>query len=103
MKCNEIYEAALSYIGVSPYTEESSEYEKRAPYIICAICYELLYADREYRQANGEARSDVWEGLSLPLTANFPLADRFSSAAAFCLASSLVAAENEKLSDELYM
>lgn len=103
MKCNEIYEAALSHIGVVPYSEGSEEYEKLAPYLLCAVCYEMSNTDKEYRIAKGEAQAKAWDGLSLPLSADFPLSPRFSSAAAFCLASSLVASTNDKLADEFYM
>ena len=103
MKCNEIYEAAMAHIGLAPYAEENEEYKVRAPYIICALCYEMAFADREYRRVCGKDDSKKWEGLELPLSADFPLSDRFSSSAAYCLASSLVAKENSKLSDELYM
>ena len=103
MKCNEIYEAAMAHIGVNPYSLGSEAYEARAPYLLCAICYELGKLDREYRLAHGEQTQKPWDGLSLSLSADFPLLPRFSSAAAYCLASSLVASERVNLSSELYM
>ncbi len=93
----------MAHIGENPYTVGSEKYESRAPYLICAICYELSNLDSEYRSAKGEAAATAWEGLSLPMSHDFPLSARFSSAAAFSLASSLVANENAELSKDLYI
>lgn len=103
MKCNEIYEAAMAHIGKIPYTIGTESYESRAPYLLCAICYELGKLDSRYREAMGEESAKAWDGLSLPLSSEFPLSARLSSAVTYCLASSLVANENAKLSDEFYM
>ena len=103
MKCNEVYEAAMAHIGIAPYVPENVDYDRRAPYILCAVCYELSHADIVYREAMGETKTERWEGLELPLSSDFPLSSRFCVPAAFCLASSLVANEDAKLSDELYM
>lgn len=102
MLCKEIYEAALSVIAEQLYLEDTSDYEERAPYLMCAIYHEMSAVDNRYRKAMGLDNTPIIEGVMLPLSAEFPLSDRLSAPAIFYLASSLIMDENSDMSDKLF-
>ena len=102
MICNDVYAHALSLICESPESELNDDYKERAQYLLASWCTELARMDKNYRLATGESSQLPFSCVILELEYEFPLSERFAPAAAYFLASMLVAEENGELSDKLY-
>lgn len=82
--------------------DENGDYAERAPYILSAMFSEAARIDKDYRAANGMDGQPDFSPTYAELDSDFPLSDRFASAAAFYLASLLIIDENDELSDAFY-
>ena len=102
MLCEQIYESALALLGESLKTNDNTDYEERAPYIIANFCSEAKEADKDWRNAQELGNQTDWDTLFISLDEIFPLSDCFASAAAFYLAAMLVTESNPDLYDKLY-
>ena len=102
MTCNEIYTAALKVIGEIDDAGRTEDYESRAPYIIAGFISDMRKLDNAYRKANGIDLADIEDIVYIDLENDFPLLERFCTAAEFYLASMLLIDENSELSDMLY-
>lgn len=102
MLCRDIYDSALRLLGESVNDGENDDYEERAPYLIASFCNEAANTDRAWRISREFDVQGEWNSICIPLTNDFPLSERFVSAAAFYVAAMLVIDYNESLSDKLY-
>ena len=110
MKAAKIYNCALKLLNepsgtgcaCSGCSDAGDDLAERAPYILAAAVDEMRDADDEYRRSHGlGARVDICD-IMLPPEAEFPLSPRFAHAAAYYLASMLIADENPELADTLF-
>ena len=99
MKNREIYESALRFLAESTAAGDNQDYEERASYLLAAFCTEMSELDRYLQGSSAQAPI---EAASLPLTAEFPLSSRLSSAASLYLAAMLILESDEERSDKLY-
>ena len=102
MKNKEIYEGALRLLAQSSDGADNSDYEERAPYLIASFCHEVFELDCIARKLLALPLSAALESVTLPLNEDFPLLERFASAAMKYLAAMLVIDEDSELSDKLY-
>lgn len=102
MLCEEIYESALALLGESMNRYDNSDYEERAPYLIAAFCSEAQERDKAWRNSLSLEAQSTWNTVFISLDQEFPLSERFASAAAFYVAAMLVVDSDEELSDKLY-
>ena len=102
MKNRDIYTNALSVLAQDSDTNENSDFEERAPYIIANFCREAFELDKLMRSALGFGASAEFKNVYLPLDSDFPLLDRFAAVGAKYLAAMLIIDENSELSDRLY-
>lgn len=103
MICKDIYDASLHVLGESRCdVGRGEDYEERAPYLIAAFCCEAGALDRHYRKASQTEEQKPFSPVSLSLSDEFPLSDRFFSPAVNYLASMLVVDELPELSDKLF-
>ena len=102
MKCTEIFKGALRLLNEKGATNENQDYAERAPYILSAMFSESAKIDKKYRTANNLSKQGNINPTYTELTNDFPLCDRFTSAAIFYLASLLIIDENDDLSDSFY-
>ena len=102
MKCNEIFKTALCLLNEKGAEDENGDYAERAPYIISSMISEAAGADKRFRAANGMEAQPPFSSVCTEMSEDFPLCDRFASAAAFYLASLLIIDFNEELSDTFY-
>ena len=102
MLCNEIYASALRLLGESVTEGENEDYKERAPYLIASFCGAAKSTDKAWRLSMALEPQQSWNCVCIPLENDFPLSDRFVSAASFYLAAMLVIDSDEALSDKLY-
>ena len=102
MKCKDIFKSALRLLNEKGAEDESGDFAERAPYILAAMFSEAARTDKNYRTAFGLGAQEGFSPTYAELNSIFPLCDRFSSAAAFYLASLLIVDENDELSDSFY-
>ena len=102
MKCFEVYKHALSLISESPESGLNDDYKERAQYLLASWCTELAGMDSEFRISSGKPQGLPFSNVIIELEYDFPLCERFAPAAAYFLASMLVAEENPDFSDKLY-
>lgn len=102
MKCKDILKKALRLLNEAAELEEDGDFAERAPYILSSMFSETAKLDRDYRTANGGGAQLPFSPIYTELDKDFPLCDRFASAATFYLASMLIVDENEALSDTFY-
>ena len=103
MVCKDIYNGALYTLGDGCISDtRAKEYEERAPYLIAAFCCEASSLDVHYRQALGLVEQKEFTPVSIALSDEFPLSDRFFAPAVNYLASMLISDENGDLSDKLF-
>lgn len=100
MTCNNIYYLAVRLLGEEPDASDTEDLRRRSAALIGAICTSLAASDGKYRAGSGLAVCE-WDGGELSLEDEFPLVSRYSTGAAYLLASALVLDENRGLSDEL--
>ncbi len=101
MKNQSIYDAALRLLAESTVAGENADYEERAPFLLAAFCTETAHLDSRYRHA-ADSEVVLREAVCLPLEEEFPLSDRFTTAAALYLAAMLILDSDEERSDKLY-
>lgn len=104
MKCQDIYKAALRLIGENGREDRTADYLERTPYILANAVSDLKTLDGYYRKAHSLPERTEVPGteVCLPLSEDFPLADRFMGAVSAYLASILLVDENTSLSDKFY-
>lgn len=102
MKCKDIFKSALSLLNENGAADEDGDFAERAPYILSAMFSEAARLDKNYRASHGIDAQPEFNPTYTDLVSDFPLCDRFVSAAAFYLASMLVVDENDELSDRFY-
>lgn len=99
---NEIYRAALQLLSETDEMASTSDYEERFPYILALFCGEAEELDEKYRLSHYLPRAVYRMRLKAEMTENFPLSDRFASAAVYYCAAMLVSDENPEFSDKLF-
>ena len=97
MICREIAMGASRLLG-NTY-DEPLDFETRSSFILAAMASETAYLDKQFREANGLDPQPEFDYSFINLDLDFPLSDRFISAAKFYLASLLIIDTNEELSD----
>ncbi len=102
MKNREIYEFALHLLAYHQVSDESSDFEERAPYLLAACCTESKEMDRALRKSLGQITSSSIVGVYMDLEDTFPLLQSFAVLSGFYLAAMLIVDENSELSDKLY-
>ena len=103
MKCQEIYDLALTLINENANDSDTQDLEARAPMLIWATCVELADLNFWYcSQFYGYAieRGTPIEKIS-SLDDEFPLHSRFVSVVAYALGKLLMNEENVTLSNKL--
>ena len=102
MKNRDIYETAIHLIAEPMEEERIEDYAIRAPYLLGGFLYENSSLDASYRQFCGLEPHGFIGAVYADLDDDFPLAERFSTAAGYYLAAMLVIDENGELSDRLF-
>ena len=102
MKCKEILKKALRLLNECGESDENGDFAERSTYILSTMFSEAARLDKNYRAANGGGTQPPFSPIYTELDKEFPLCDRFASAATFYLASILIIDENEELSDSFY-
>ncbi len=102
MRTAEIFDAAKRLISASACDTREDDYEERAPYVAAAICSEAGALDRAYRRSEGLPPQRASRGAFIPLERDFPLCDRFASAAACYMGAMLVLDEDSDLYEKLF-
>ena len=98
----EIYTLALHLLAQHQISEDTADFEERAPYLLAACCIEAQALDTALRKSLGQSVSYGFTGVCLDLEAPFPLHQSFASLAGFYLAAMLIVDEDGELSDKLY-
>jgi hypothetical protein len=102
MKCKEILKSALRLLNECGESDEDGDFAERSTYILSTMFSEAARLDKNYRASNGSGSQPPFSPIFTELDKDFPLCDRFASAAAFYLASMLIVDENDELSDTFY-
>ncbi len=104
MKCIDVYNHALSLISECPLSTSTlhEDYRERTQFLIASWCNEFQKADKNYRKSVGEGPGTIFSPILMLLEESFPLSERFAPAAAYFIASMLIAEENPEFSDKLY-
>ena len=102
MQNQEIYDAALRFLGEDPGADENADYEERAPYLLAAFCSEASPLDARLRESGGQNTAPSYSAVFLPLENDFPLLSSLGTAAALYLAAMLILESDEDRSDKLY-
>ena len=102
MTCSEILKSALRLLNEKGDEGDHEDYAERTPYILASMFSEASSADKNFRAANGGSKQPSFSHTYADLDGDFPLSDRFASAAVFYLASMLIIDENDELSDSFY-
>ena len=101
MKNRDIYDIALSLIAEPGDALRIEDYAARAPYILGDFLYENKTFDDRYREFMELDVRQTEIAIPVELDSEFPLSERFVSAAAHYLAAMLVCDSNSELSDKL--
>ena len=101
MKNRDIYSVALCLLAEPDETLRLEDYASRAPSLLGGFYYDNEAFDRKYREFSG--LGERTEALSMPpsIDGEFPLCQRFLTAASSYLASMLVCDSDSELSDRL--
>ena len=102
MKCSEIFKSALRLLNERGAEAENEDYAERAPYILASMFSAAAATDKNYRASNDLNEQGAFSSTHVELFEEFPLSERFASAAVFYLASLLIIDDNEELSDTFY-
>ena len=102
MTNREIYEAALHLLAQPAESGENEDFEERAPFLIAAFCNEVSEVAGWMRGMMGLSDGTSFDRVCLDMDEEFPLPDRFATAAALYVAAMLVLDEDASLSDRLY-
>lgn len=97
MTCYDIYLASLAYLGEAEDTPATSDYKKRAPFLLTGIFSELS----PIHKALGGDEISAAELASVSLDSDFLLDGRLIVAASMRLACLLIFDESPELSAEL--
>ena len=98
----DIYKAALTLIAQGIESNDISDYDERAPYLIASFCNTSKKIDADIRRAKNYESQGKFSPVCLPLEDEFPLCDDLVSAASLYVAAMLVIDEDEALSDSIY-
>lgn len=101
MKNREIYDTALCLLAEPEDDLRLEDYAARAPYILGEFFYENSSLDGKYREFTGQSARQTALSVPAELDSDFPLSERFVSAAANYLAAMLVCDSDSELSDKL--
>lgn len=101
MKNRDIYSVALCLLAEPEEAMRLEDYASRAPYLLGGFFFENDALDRKYREF--AELGERTEALLMPpsLDGEFPLCQRFVTAASSYLASMLVCDSDSELSDRL--
>ena len=102
MTNREIYTSALCILAESTSEGDNEDYEERAPYLIAAFLTEASDADTALRKALDEPIAAHFNAVFASLDNEFPLLDRFSTAAAMYVAAMLTIDDFPDVSDRIY-
>ncbi len=102
MTNRDIYISSLAILAESMVEGDNDDYEERAPYLLAAFCTEARDTDICLRRALDEPEEKDFNAVFIPLENDFPLLERFSSAAALYLAAMLIIDDFPEMSDRLY-
>lgn len=102
MKNREIYRLALRLLAQQPESEETEDWEERAPYFIASFCCEASEVDRYLRQSLNMSGTVDFTRVWIDLDESFPLSDRLAPLGGLYLAAMLILDEDNELSDRLY-
>jgi hypothetical protein len=102
MKNKDIYTSAINLLAQNADENINEDYEERAPYLIASFCNEISEMDSAVRKALGIEKGSCFDRVWIDLEEDFPMLDRFVSAAIKYLAAMLVIDEDGDLSDKLY-
>ncbi len=78
------------------------EMQERFPYALAAACTVLAELDAEYRKWKGEQEQGEISGIYIPLSADFPLSERFVNPTSLYISSLLLIGINEDVSDKFF-
>ena len=99
MKQQDIFDLAAAYLSEDPAALDTADLRRRAPGILAAVVMELEILDRELSKDPHKCYPPY--GVLCDLTAEFPLHERLSAAAALRVAAHLILDENPTLSARL--
>ena len=102
MTNTEIYNSALSLLGISANSSDTTDLASRAPYLIASFCCSAKKADEQLRKGQGLPQQSAFNCICLDLYSDFPLCDSLSACASLYLAAMLMIDEDPELSDSLY-
>ena len=101
MTNRDVYKAALGLASERQASDQNTDYEERACFLLPVVCARCARLDSFWRAANDEEPHSLPESCAWSLDADFPLSAPFASPASVLLASLLVLEENPTLSDAL--
>jgi hypothetical protein len=78
------------------------DYTDRAPYIFAALVSEASRLDQLYRKAHGLPDQPPYDPMEISLSSEFPLCDRFASAAVNYTAAMLILDDDVSLYEKLF-
>lgn len=102
MTNREIYQFALHILAQHQISEDTADFEERAPYLLAACCTESKELDTALRKSLGQVVVSTITGVYMDLDDTFPLLQSFAILSGFYLAAMLILDENSELSDKLY-
>lgn len=102
MKNRDIYDLSLALLSDSGDRLENGDYEERAGYLLAAFASEAEIVNRRLSEAEGEGGDEIDIPIYLSLEEEFPLKNRFRTAAGHYLASMLILDTDPELSDLLF-
>ena len=102
MNNREIYAFALHALAQHQISDQTADFEERAPYLLAACCTEAQALDTAWRRSLGQTSAPALSGVRLDLEAEFPLSQPFVPLAGFYLAAMLIIDEDVELSDKFY-
>ncbi len=102
MTYRSIFDSAVAQIAEQVGSNEISDYEERAGYILASFCALTADADKRYRAANKLATVSHPELACVDLDSTLTLHAVFAPVAAYYLAANLTADENEAMSDRFF-
>ena len=102
MTNREIFNCAVSLLGLCASTEGLADLEERSPYILASFCCSAKEIDASLRKAESAEAQKGFSKVFLALESEFPLSESLAHAASLYLAAMLMIDENSELSDSLY-
>ena len=102
MECKNIIYGANRLLGTAYPPSEENVFLEKAAYILATLFSEVGDIDKKYREAFGLPPQPEYSLTYVSYDDEFPLCDRFVSAAEFYLASLIIFEVDESRSDFLY-